>query len=164
MNHWYVIYTKQGKEDDVKGYLTRKGLEIFNPLVKAFSLGRRTSVELKPLFPNYIFGRFDLNESYPLVRWAQGVRKVLGFGGYPAPVSEEAIEIIKKRVDEKGVARIRHRFEANDSVRIRSGSLKDLIGIFEGYVSDSDRVRILLNLIGYQPAVELNDSMIEKVA
>jgi transcriptional antiterminator RfaH len=164
MKHWYVIYTKQGKEGNVKIYLTMKGLEIFNPLMKTFSSGPRSPVELKSLFPNYIFGRFDLYESYPLVRWAHGVRKVLGFGGYPAPVSEEAIEIIKNKVDEKGVARIRRRFEANDSVRIRSGSLKDLIGIFEGYVSDSDRVRILLNLIGYQPAVELHDSMIETVA
>ena len=164
MKLWYVIYTKQGKEGDVKIYLTMKGLEIFNPLMKAFSSGRRSPVDLKPLFPNYIFGRFDLNESYPLVRWAHGVRKVLGFGGYPAPVSDEAIEIIKQRIDEKGVARIQRRFETNQLVRIRSGSLKDLIGIFEGYVSDSDRVRILLNLIGYQPAVELHDSMIEKVA
>jgi transcription antitermination factor NusG len=59
----------------------------------------RINRELKPLFPGYIFGKFDLDENYPLVRWARGVKKVLGFGGYPIPVSEEAIEIIKARID-----------------------------------------------------------------
>jgi transcription antitermination factor NusG len=49
-------------------------------------------------------------------------------------------------------------------VRIKSGPLRDLLGVFERWVSDNERIRILLNLIGYQPAVELHYTMIEKVA
>jgi transcription antitermination factor NusG len=49
-------------------------------------------------------------------------------------------------------------------IRIKAGPLRDLFGIFERWISDSDRARILLNLIGYQPAVEIHYSMIEKVA
>jgi transcription antitermination factor NusG len=60
--------------------------------------------------------------------------------------------------------RAKHHFEPNDVVRIKTGPLKDLLGIFERWVSDNDRVRVLLNLIGYQPAVEMHYSMIEKVA
>jgi transcription antitermination factor NusG len=52
----------------------------------------------------------------------------------------------------------------NDVIRIKTGPLKDLLGIFERWVSDSERVRVLLNLIGYQPSIELHYSMIEKVA
>jgi len=61
------------------------------------------------------------------------------------------------------VRRIGH-FEPNDVVRVTSGPLKDLLGIFERWISDRERVRILLNLIGYQPSIELHYSMIEKVA
>jgi transcriptional antiterminator RfaH len=120
--------------------------------------------ELKPLFPGYIFGKFDLEKNYPLVRWGRGVKKVLGFGGYPTSVSEEIVEIIKGRTDTEGIVRVKQNFKANDVIRIKTGPLKDFLAIFERWVSDTDRVRILLNLIGYQPAVEMHYSMIEKVA
>ena len=163
--NWYVIQTKPKKEEEAKSYLSTKGVEIFNPLLESFVLRNgRMSKELKPLFPNYIFGRFDLNQDFLLVRWARGVKKILGFGGSFTPVSEEVIELIKKRTDNNGIVRETYRFEPNDLVRIKAGPLKDLLGIFDRWVSDSERVRILLNLIGYQPAVELHYSMIGKVA
>jgi transcriptional antiterminator RfaH len=120
--------------------------------------------ELKSLFPNYIFAKFELEKNYPLVRWARGVKKILGFGGYPVPISEEVIELIKKRTDENGIVKKTHHFVANDVVRIKTGPLRELCGIFDRWVSDSERVKVLLNLIGYQPAVEIHYSMIEKVA
>ena len=55
-------------------------------------------------------------------------------------------------------------FQPNDVIRVTSGPLRDLLGVFERWVSDGERVRVLLNLIGYQPAVELHYSMLEKVA
>jgi transcriptional antiterminator RfaH len=165
MNLWYVIQTKPKKEEEAKSYLSTKGVEIFNPLMETFSSKNgRMNKDFKPLFPGYIFGKFDLEQHYPLVRWGRGVKKILSFGGYAASVSEEVIEIIKGRTDSDGVVRKKCHFEANDVIRIKSGPLRDLLGIFEQWVSDSERVRILLNLIGYQPAVELHYSMIEKVA
>jgi transcriptional antiterminator RfaH len=163
---WFVIQTKPKKEQEAKSYLSMKGLEIFNPLMENFVI--RNGVvckEYRPLFPGYMFGKFDLEQDYALVRWGRGVKKILGLGGnYPTPVSEEVVEIIKRRTDGNGIVRKSYHFEANDRIRIKSGPLKDLLGIFERWVSDSDRVRVLLNLIGYQPAVEMHYSMIEKVA
>jgi transcription antitermination factor NusG len=124
----------------------------------------RMSKELKTLFPGYIFGKFDLDQNYPLVRWGRGVKKILGFGGYPTSISEEVVEIIKERTDAEGIVRLKQNFKANDVIRIKTGPMKDLLGIFERWVSDNERVRVLLNLIGYQPAVEMHHSMIEKVA
>ena len=162
---WYVIQTKPKKEKEAESYLMPKGVEILSPLLQTFSYVRGTMCEVvKPLFPNYIFGKFDLHVNYPLVRWARGVKSVLGFGGYPIPVAEEVIEVIKRRSGPDGIVKRSHRFEANDTVRVTTGPMKDLLGIFERYASDGERVRILLNLIGYQPAVEVHSSMIEKVA
>ena len=163
--NWFVIQTKPKKEEEAKSYLSMKGLEIFNPLMETFVIRNgKTNKEYKPLFPGYMFGKFDLEQDYSLVRWGRGVKKVLGYGGYPTPVGEAVVEIIKKRTDPYGIVRKTIHFIANDTVRVKSGPLKDLLGIFERWVSDSERVRILLNLIGYQPEVELHYSMIEKVA
>jgi len=165
MRNWYVIQTKPKKEEEANSYLLTKGVEIFSPLIETFvPRNGKMSKELKPLFPSYIFGKFELEQDYPLVRWARGVKKVLGFGGYPTSVSEEVIEMIRKRTDDSGVVRKTNQFKFNDMVRIKSGPLKDLSGIFERWVSDSERVRILLNLIGYQPAIEIHCSLVEKVA
>ena len=163
---WFVIQTKPKKEEEAKFYLSPKGLEIFSPLMEDFvTRNGITNKQFKPLFPSYIFGKFELEKDYPLVRWGRGVKKVLGLGGnYPTPISEEVVDLIKRRTDSDDIARKCYYFESNDRVRIKSGPLKDLLGIFERWVSDGDRVRVLLNLIGYQPAVEMHYSMIEKVA
>ncbi len=163
--NWYVIQTKPKKEEEATSYLTTKGVDIFGPKIEAYSLRAGKMVrELKPLFPGYLFGKLNPEQDYSLVRWGRGVRKVLGYGGYPTPVGEAVVEIIKKRTDPYGIVRKTIHFKANDTVRVKSGPLKDLLGMFERWVSDSERVRILLNLIGYQPSVELHYSMIEKVA
>jgi transcriptional antiterminator RfaH len=165
MNLWYVIQTKPKREEEAKSYLSTKGVEVFNPLMENFLLRNgRMNKELKPLFPGYIFGKFDLNQNYPLVRWAKGVKKVLGFGEYPTPISEEVVEIIRERMDDHGIVRLKYRYQANDVIRIKTGPLRDLLGVFERWISDSERVRILLNLMGYQPVIEMHYSMIEKVA
>lgn len=162
---WYVIQTKPKKEEEATAYLTMKGVGIFGPKIEAFSLrGGKMVKEMKPLFPGYLFGKFDLTRDFPLVRWGRGVRNILGFGEYPIPVSEEVIQIIKNRTDGDGVIRKTVHFRPNDLVRIKSGPLKDLVGIFDRWVSDSERVRILMSLIGYHPAIEIHCSMLEKVA
>jgi transcriptional antiterminator RfaH len=120
--------------------------------------------ELKPLFPGYIFGKFDIDSSYSLVRWARGVKKVLSFGGYPVRISENVVELIRARTDATGVVRRPHSFSPNDVIRIKTGPLRDLLGIFERWMPDQERVRILLNMVGYQPTIELHHSMLEKVA
>ena len=165
MDLWYVIQTKHRKEEEANSFLSQKGVEIFAPLIETFTARNgRICKELAPLFPGYIFGNFDLIQSYPLVRWARGVKKVLGFGGYPISISEEVVKIIKMRTDGSGIVRGVKHFTPNDVVRITSGPLKDFLGIFERWVSDNDRVRILLYLISYQPAIEIHYSMVEKVA
>jgi transcriptional antiterminator RfaH len=165
MEKWYVIQTKPKEEDRAACYLSGKGVEILAPLLETFvSRNGRISKELKHLFPGYLFGNFDLDQNYPLVRWARGVKRVLGFGGYPTPVSDEVVKVIRMRTDCNGTVRLVKQFEPNDVIRIASGPMKDLLGIFERWVSDTERVRVLLNLIGYQPAVEMHYSMIEKVA
>ena len=138
MDLWYVIQTKPKKEEEANHYLSTKGVEIFSPLMETFSErnGRMTK-RLNPLFPSYIFVKFDLELNYPLVRWARGVKKILSFGGYPTPISGEVIEVIKGRTDHNGIVRKIGEYKPNDPVKIKTGPLRDLIGIFERWVSDT---------------------------
>ena len=87
----------------------------------------------------------------------------MGFGKYPKPIGENVVSIIKSRTDAKSIVKKAYNFRKNDTIRITTGPLKDLLGIFERKVSDSGRVQILLNLVGYQPTVLLHYSHLERV-
>lgn len=163
MNCWYVIQTKPKKEENARHYLTVKGLESFFPLMETYTNRNGKMVNSqKPLFPSYIFGNFNMERDYSLVRWARGVKKILGTNGVPIPLSEEVIAEIKRRIDGEGVVKIHRNFRPNDPVRIHAGPFQDFLGIFEGWIPETERVRVLLNCIGYQPKVALHVSMIEK--
>jgi transcriptional antiterminator RfaH len=163
--NWYVIQTKTKKELEAKSYLTMKGVEVFSPTMEIVNAqGGRMVSEQRALFPGYLFGRFNLLEDYSLVRWGRGVKKIVGFGAEPIPVADEVIKLIRNRAQGGELVKKACSFEENDLVRVRSGPMKDLLGVFERWVSDSERVRILLNLVGFRPAIELHYSMLEKVA
>ena len=162
--HWYVVRTKPLNEERAQSYLEHHGITTFLPWMETFKFNKGSSIKkLKPLFPNYLFAQFNLMQNYPLVKWGKGVHKILGFGKYPTPIADEVLLIIKSRTDENNIVKKAHNLNKDDLVRIISGPLKDLLGIFDQWISDSGRVRILLNLIGYQPKVELHYSKVEKV-
>lgn len=161
---WYVVRTKPRNEERAQFYLEQHGLNTFLPWMETSqSNGGKAIQNTKPLFPSYLFAQFDLQQNYPLVKWGKGVNTILGFGKYPTPIEDEVVSIIKNRADEKNIVKKAYNLNKNDHIRITSGPLKDLLGIFDRWVSDSGRVRILLSLIGYQPGVELHYSQIERV-
>ena len=161
---WYVVQTKPRNEKRALFHLTRAGIETLNPLMENYrSRSGRPKTMLEPLFPGYLFARFDVPSHYPIVRWARGVKKVLGRDDGPTPVGEEIIDEIRKRIDSRGVARRPYELNPEDSVRIRTGPLKDLIGIFERWLPKEGRIRVLLSLLGYETGVELDYLQVEKV-
>jgi transcriptional antiterminator RfaH len=161
---WYVIQTKPKNENRARFHLTRAGIETLNPLMETYRSrngGFKKTVE--PLFPGYFFARFEAACHYPIVRWARGVKRILGNRDGPIPVREEIIHEIRRRVDDHGVARRPYDLKPEDPVRITAGPLKDLIGIFERWLPKERRIRILLRLLGYETSVELDYSQVEKV-
>jgi transcriptional antiterminator RfaH len=162
--HWYCIQTKPKNEKRALFHLRRGGIETLNPLIETDTSRNRVSKKaLEPLFPGYFFAQFDLARDYSTVRWARGVRRVLGNQKGPTPVSEKIIHQIRKRIDSHGVARRPYDLKPEDHVRIKAGPLRDLIGIFERWLPREGRIRILLRLLGYERSVELNYSHVEKV-
>ncbi|HXF05757.1 MAG TPA: transcription termination/antitermination NusG family protein [Blastocatellia bacterium] len=163
MMSWYAIHTKPRQEDVVERNLQRWGLVTFNPKLEKvrYLAGKRRS-HVGPLFPGYIFSRFDPAVSLRLVRYAHGVRDVVRSGGEPVPVADEIIELIAARMCE-GYVRIEPQFRPGDRVRIESGPLSGLTGIFEREMSDRQRVMILLAAIEYHARVIVEKSCLRKL-
>lgn len=151
---WYAVYTKPSQEDRVAKNLSRADIEVFNPLLKSIKVIRHRYQEvIQPLFPCYIFARFDFNHNSRLVRYSRGVKSIVGSHNAPLPVAEEIIETIKSKTGADGMVLIRHEINPGDTVEIRDGPLRGLTGIFEREMPDKERVMVLLSAIEYQARV-----------
>jgi transcriptional antiterminator RfaH len=162
---WYVVQSKPREEERALHFLKEKGFDTYLPRMEVVrARGFKEVKKEEPLFPGYLFCRFNKNdESLAHVRWTQGVKKMLPESVDPMPVDDEIVEAIHKLEQQDGVIR-KKPLQKKDRIRIARGPMQDVLGVFDNWTSDQGRVRVLLNFINYQAAVELHHSLIEKVA
>jgi len=162
---WYVVQTKPGNEYRVETNLSNQEIEVFLPLLETFQHSSGKMIQkIKPLFPNYLFAKLDINLHYYKVKWTRGVNKILGNGDGPISISGKVVETIKERTGKDNLVKLEEEWKEGDQVRINSGPFKDLVGVFQKKMSDNGRVRILLNLIGVDVPVQISRCQIKKVA
>ena len=162
---WYVIHTKPGNEDRVKINLHNQEIETFSPLLETYQYcNGRMIQKIKPLFPNYIFAKLDLELHYYKVKWTRGVNRILGSGTEPVPISARVIQAIKELSGEDNLVKLEDELRDGDTVQVNSGPFKNLRGVFQRMMSSKGRVRILLSLIGVDVPVQISRWQIKKVA
>src|ERR1051326_9548617 len=88
---WYAVQLKTRFEKVVAHHLRGKGYEEYLPTYRSRRhwSDRVKEIEL-PLFPGYIFCKFDVTDRLPVLV-IPGVRSLVSFGGEPMPVAETEI-------------------------------------------------------------------------
>src|SRR5829696_3955509 len=122
LNNWYAIRTHVNQESRADTNLRAWQLETFFPKIKEqrrnqFS-GAVTSLT-KPLFPRYLFVRFDLQRLLHKVSFVRGVQNVVSFGGIPSPVDDEIIQFFQARTDEAGFVGMGDDLKPGDKVMMK---------------------------------------------
>jgi len=144
-------------------HLSRQGFETYLPLyLKRRRHARRIDTVAAPLYPSYLFVRFNSS----IHRWRSihstiGVVRLVSNGDLPAALDQAIIENLKSRQNAQGFIELDHRpkFALHDKVRISDGVFADCLGLVEG-VSDRDRVVILLNMLGRKVRVLLDEELV----
>ena len=99
---WFALLVKPRHDKAVSGALSSKGYETFLPLYKK---RHRYATRLKeselPLFPGYVFCRFDPLARLPILI-TPGVIQVLGAGRMPIPVDESEIASLQLAIRSQG--------------------------------------------------------------
>jgi transcription antitermination factor NusG len=95
-NHsWYALQVRSNFENLASATLRGKGYEEFLPLYRS---RRRWSDRIKeldlPLFPGYLFCRFDADNRLPILT-TPGVIAIVGAGKTPVAVSDEEIGAVQ---------------------------------------------------------------------
>src|SRR5262245_27779122 len=98
---WYVVRTKPKQESRAEQNLHAWGVEVLAPKVHGVRYSRSSngvSHPVMPLFPCYLFARFDASTLLAKLRLTRGIHSVVGFGEYATPVDDAIVDIIRSRI------------------------------------------------------------------
>jgi len=93
-SRWYALYVRSRHERVVENALRGKGYAAFSPFyrIKRKKVDRTTEVDV-PLFPGYVFCRFDANKRLPVLV-TPGIVEIVP-ANKPEPVDEVEITSIR---------------------------------------------------------------------
>ena len=126
---WYAIHVRAKYERKTANALTSKGYECLLPSYRERRKwsDRVTTIEL-PLFPGYVFSRFDVEKRLPILK-TPGVIAVAGIGRIPQPLDPQEIEQIQRVIAVDHPAQPWPFFKIGQRVRIISGPLTGVEGL-----------------------------------
>lgn len=164
---WYVVHTHPKQEDRTSTNLTTWGIETLAPRLqvnKVNEFSGKVSHIPRPLFPGYIFSRFKYNDVFHRVRYTRGVHSLVSFNNTPAVLDDEIVELMRSQIGKDGFVKTMDQLEPGDEVIIKNGRFENFCGVFESGISDSDRVRILLNTVSFQAHIVVDRAAVKKVS
>ena len=165
MPHWYAIYTQSRHEQKVHERLTKKNIETFLPLIERWSRrkDRRKRIHL-PLFPGYLFVRTLLDAPIHLeILKTDGVVRILGNDGKPAPIPDEQISTIQ-RLMKNGIAGTPSPYlKEGMRVRVVNGPLSGIEGFLVKTQPQKHRLVLSVDLIKESISVEINELDVEPI-
>jgi transcription antitermination factor NusG len=157
---WFAINTRVRYEEFAAKQIEGRGYEVFLPTYKS---RRRWSDRIKeltlPLFPGYLFCRFEVAKRFPVLT-APGVLQIVGIGKIPTPVDEAEIGAIQVAAEQHLVrepwpyaARIGQR------VRVEAGPLRGVEGIVQN-IKGQRRLILSVSLLQRSVVVEIENSWV----
>lgn len=161
---WFAVQTKPRHESRVLHWLReRSGLSVFLPRVEETRKRRSRRVTIvEPLFPSYLFVQMKFEPApWDAVRWAPGVKRIVGAEEVPTPIPADAMALLIERCGAAGVMQWRPSFHAGEPVRVVGGPFAGLEGVLERPTCRGERVRVLLRMLGSTTPVELDVTDIE---
>ena len=152
---WYAVQCWLRKESMIAAQLEGQGFECFLPKYKSLRewSDRKKEVE-QPLFPGYLFCRFDYTQRRPVVV-TPGVLQVVGCGRTPTPIEDREIEAIQIAVASGVPGQPWPYLEVGEKVRIHTGKLSGLEGILVNF-KGNHRVVLSVTLLQRSVALEVD--------
>ena len=162
-NNWFAVQVRTRWESSTAVQLDGKGFEVFLPTYKASTSwrGRNRNEHAVPLFPGYVFCRFDPYNRLPILI-TPGVIAVVGRGKVPLPVDDDEISGIQAIVASGFRPEPWPFLEVGQRVRIDTEPLRGLEGILLS-VKGGSRIVLSVSLLRRSVALEVDRSCVTPV-
>jgi transcription antitermination factor NusG len=162
---WFALRVRTQRESQVASHLSGKGYEFFLPL---YTSRRRWSDRIKkiesPLFPGYLFCRFNPYDRLPILK-TPWLLQIVGFNQVPTPVDDEEISAVRRLVASGAAAEPWPFMAVGEKVRIESGPLRGVTGVLTQF-KHNHKLVVSITLLQRSVAVEIDSALVmsERVA
>ena len=154
---WFILQFKSNSHHLAAKNLNRQGFETFLPLHDTTS--RRLSRFIntsKPLFPGYMFIKFDRAESeWHKINSTYGVSRLITFNSILKSIPTIFVDHLMKRYDLSGKLLPIQKLKKGDQVTVLKGPFANFIATVEKYEADQ-RIWILMDLMGRKTKIQLH--------
>ena len=118
----------------------------------------------RSLYSGYVFAKIDLTT--PIQTMIQSIPKVSGFIGesnHPTPLSDEDINTILDRVNNRAAPKPKVYFETGETVRIIDGSFANFTGVVDEFDMEHGTLKLNVSIFGRATPVDISYSQVEKI-
>ncbi len=161
---WYAVRVQSRMAKVASVTLRGKGYEEFLPTFRSrHRWSDRVKEVEKPLFPGYLFCRFDPQDRQTPILSTPGIMGFVGAGKTPLAIPQTEIDAIRSIVDSGLTAQPWPYIELGSRLHIERGPLSGL----EGIVLNADktcRIVVSVNLLQRSVAVEIDRDWVRPVA
>lgn len=147
---WYVAESVPGKEQLAIDNLKQQAFHSLCPRFRTLRRhARRIDTVLAPLFPGYVFVRFDkVADAWRSINGTRGVKQLIcSDRGTPQAMPERTMTELLSRCDDGIVVPLRDDVRAGQTVRVVAGPFADRFARIET-MDARGRVRVLLDMLG----------------
>ena len=151
---WFALRVKSNRERVTALALAGKGFEVFLPQYRS----EGTQLE-RPLFPGYLFSRFDAHNRLPILT-VPGIVHIVGLGSTPCPVDDEELESVRLLVQSALPLNPNETYSVGAPIRVTAGPLAGAQGCITGLTKQ--RFAVTITLLQRSISVELKPEWIAR--
>ena len=145
---WFAIRVKSNRENVTSQALEGKGYEVMLPLYRREDVPATRAPA--PLFPGYLFSRFEVTKRLPILT-IPGVVHIVGVGKTPIPIDHEELESLRILLETGLPIRREETYTVGQRVRISRGPLTGAGGV----VTDIKDQRFVVSITLLQRSVSV---------
>jgi len=156
-NFWFCLKSKPRQEAVAVRNLRAVGeIEIFFPRIRRTRRGHEKNKEvIEPLFPGYIFVKFNPEDSQGTVKSTRGVLHLVSKGGKAVDVDNKVIDELKALGPEGILSMLDEELKVGAKIKVIRGIFAGSEGEVLKLATPQKRIAVLLTLLGAQQSVEM---------
>ena len=163
---WFCIKAKPRQEAVAVQNLRAIGIsELVFPRLRRTRKGHeKNKLVIEPLFPGYLFARFDPAEFQATIRSTRGVLHLVSREGRPVDVAQAVIDELNALGPEAILSMLDEELKVGAKARVIRGIFTGAEGEIIRLAEPQKRIALLLSILGADQPVELPLDDVESVA
>lgn len=156
-NFWFCIKSKPRQEAVAVRNLKAVGdIDIFFPRIRRTRRGHEKNKEvIEPLFPGYIFVKFNPEDSQGTVKSTRGVLHLVSKNGKAVDVDYKVIDELKALGPDGILSMLDEELKVGVKIKVIRGIFAGSEGEVLKLATPQKRIAVLLTLLGAQQSVEM---------